>query len=442
MSSWSETEAVSCNRADKPGPRPENGKQATRDHTANPGLAAFEPGAYAPDGSFVFVTNPTGDELDRSHAMLVREIGPDVAALPVVRAVYEHNPLSWWCVWRTADETRAGAELVGLCAYLPVTEAGLAAFKAGTFNARAPDLNLLAKRGEEPAALYLWAIVAHGLSDLAGKLVSHAIGLDLSDRLPMFGTIGTEAGLAALRRSSKSPQAAETLRLGSVFEIALPPQHREHRRAMRIYGPACAAEAPGPARTEARPSRHRPRLEAVVASTPDRLAMVFAIRAAVFMAEQDCPYEEEFDGNDYSGTHILGFVDGAPVATLRIRYFADFVKLERLAVLPRARRTLIAKHVIEHAIALVRRKGYTRMYGHAQKRLVGFWRKFGFEPTARNVPLVFSDHEYVEIAGTLAPDAERITMHSDPYMLIRPEGHWDEPGVLDRSARRPATNPL
>jgi hypothetical protein len=32
-------------------------------------------------------------------------------------------------------------------------------------------------------------------------------------------------------------------------------------------------------------------------------------------------------------------------------------------------------------------------------------------------------------------------MMSDPYLIVRPEGYWDAPGALDRSAERPATNP-
>ncbi len=362
--------------------------------------------------------------------MLVREIGSDVAPVPVVQSVYRHNPLAWWTIWRSADAARAKPEMVGLAAYLPLNGLGLEALRRGDLTARDPDLRLLAPHGEAPAALYLWAIVAHGLSDLAGKLIGHAIGLDLYERLPMFGTIGTEDGLKVLRRSSKSAQAAEALQIGSPFEIKLPQKHLDHQRSLEVFE--------GEKRRESAP---RARLETLVASTPDHIARIFAIRAAVFMAEQDCPYEEEFDGNDFSGTHILGLVDGVAAAVLRVRYFADFVKIERLAVLLRYRRTPIGRSVVEHAIALVRRKGYTRMYGHSQKRLVNFWRKFGFEPMARNIALVFSDHEYVEIAGDLAPHADRLTMHGDPYMLIRPEGHWDEAGVLDRSAAREARNP-
>ena len=182
-------------------------------------------------------------------------------------------------------------------------------------------------------------------------------------------------------------------------------------------------------------------LAARPASTADEIAKVFALRSAVFMAEQDCPYDEEFDGNDFCATHILGTVDGAPAAVLRVRYFADFAKIERLAVLPRFRRTLIMKIVVEAGIELARRKGYRTLYGHAQKRLTRFWAKFGFKPMQKNFPLVYSDHEYVEMVAELERRDDAITVMSDPYVIVRPEGKWDSPGALDRSADRPATNP-
>jgi predicted GNAT family N-acyltransferase len=182
-------------------------------------------------------------------------------------------------------------------------------------------------------------------------------------------------------------------------------------------------------------------MKAIIASTPDMIAKVFALRAAVFMSEQDCPYDEEFDGNDYCATHILGLVDGVPAAALRLRYFAEFAKMERLAVMPKYRRTYLPKIVVDTGIEIVRRKGYRNLYGHAQKRLLRFWSKFGLKPLGKNFPLVFSDHEYVEVYAELEPHAEAITMMSDPYLIVRPEGQWDTPGVLDVSAARPATNP-
>ena len=182
-------------------------------------------------------------------------------------------------------------------------------------------------------------------------------------------------------------------------------------------------------------------LKAKVAATADEIAKVFALRSAVFMIEQNCPYDEEFDGNDYCSTHIRGPGAGAPAAVLRLRYFADFAKIERLAVLPRFRRTLIMKVVVDAGIEICSRKGYRKLYGHSQKRLTRFWEKFGFKPLNKKIPLVYSDHEYVEMWAELEPRADAITLMSDPYVIVRPEGQWDTPGTLDRSAARPATNP-
>jgi glyoxylase I family protein len=195
----------------------------------------FEPGTYVEDGSFVFVRNPSPEELAASHQLMVTEIGSNVASPDVLEKVCDRNPMAWWLLFRSTDESRTNAEPVGFCGYLPLNADGFAALKAGTLKARDPDLTLIAPHGEDPVALYLWAIVAHGLSDIAGKLVGHAIGLDLYESLPMFGTIGTEAGLAALRRSSKSANDAAALEIGSVFAIKLPPKHLEHQRKMKVW---------------------------------------------------------------------------------------------------------------------------------------------------------------------------------------------------------------
>ena len=68
-----------------------------------------------------------------------------------------------------------------------------------------------------------------------------------------------------------------------------------------------------------------------VRSLDDYQKMV-AIRAAVFMAEQACPDDEEFDGNDLCATHFLVFDGAQAVGTLRMRWFAGFAKLERAYV--------------------------------------------------------------------------------------------------------------
>lgn len=177
-----------------------------------------------------------------------------------------------------------------------------------------------------------------------------------------------------------------------------------------------------------------------VARGIEDLMQAFAIRAAVFLSEQHCPYAEEFDGNDFTATQFLGLVGGEPASTCRMRYFADFAKLERVAVRREFRKSGIAAQMIEYSLELCRQKGYRRVYGHAQARLVPFWQKFGFEPIS-NEKFTFSDHEYVEIECQLEPHPNPVAVGIDPMITIRPEGEWEEPGVLERSAVRPATNP-
>jgi hypothetical protein len=90
------------------------------------------------------------------------------------------------------------------------------------------------------------------------------------------------------------------------------------------------------------------------------------------------------------------------------------------------------------AIELCRVKGYRRIYGHAQKRLVNFWGRFGFKPLAGRQELVFSDYDYVEMVAEFQPHPDAITINTDPYVLIRPEGRWHKPGILEQSVARAA----
>ena len=170
---------------------------------------------------------------------------------------------------------------------------------------------------------------------------------------------------------------------------------------------------------------------------------IVSIRSAVFLSEQECPYSEEFDGNDFCSTHFIGYVGNEPAACLRARFFSDFAKLERLAVRHEFRRSRLAFKIVKAGIEFSKAKGYTRIYGHAQDRLVSFWSTFGARPMkARSRPLVFSDFSYTEMLLEVEQVPDAITLESDPYLLIRPEGKWHEPGVLDHSASREVTSPL
>lgn len=178
-----------------------------------------------------------------------------------------------------------------------------------------------------------------------------------------------------------------------------------------------------------------------VAASMTDLMQVVAIRAAAFLAEQSCPYGEEFEGNDFCAMHLVGSIDDEPAACLRVRFFADFAKLERLAVRHEFRRSRIAFDIVRNGIKVCRQKGYTRIYGHAQDRLVPFWSRFGARPMRPHRTLTFSDYSYTEMLLVTDRDPEALSLASDPYVLIRLEGRWNEPSPLEHSATRPVTSP-
>jgi predicted GNAT family N-acyltransferase len=180
-----------------------------------------------------------------------------------------------------------------------------------------------------------------------------------------------------------------------------------------------------------------------VAHTLDDLMQAMAIRSVVYMGEQLCPYDEEFDGNDLAGaTHLIARIGRQPVGVLRLRWFCDFAKLERLTVLPSCRGGAVPRALLDAAFELAAKKGYRKIMGHTQVRLAPVLKRLGNVQVRSDRPrFTFSDHEYVETIRELTPPDDAVTIDSDPLVMLRPEGAWDRPGVLDHSAGRPATNP-
>jgi predicted GNAT family N-acyltransferase len=188
---------------------------------------------------------------------------------------------------------------------------------------------------------------------------------------------------------------------------------------------------------------NEPQLTFRIARGMEDMLQVYAVRSIVFVNDQKCPFAEEFDGNDFASTHIVGYLGEEPVATMRLRFFADFVKLERVAVRKEYRKHQVAVHMIRHAIDICSQKGYTRLYGHLERHLMRFWTSFGFierPDHGKRERLIFSDREYVEAICDLEINPDRVSLDSSPYVLNRPEGEWDRPGVLDYSANREAVN--
>ena len=179
------------------------------------------------------------------------------------------------------------------------------------------------------------------------------------------------------------------------------------------------------------------RFQVEMVRTLDSYQKMVALRALTFMAEQDCPFDEEYDGNDLCASHLLAYADGQPIATLRLRWFAGFGNIARLCVQPRFRGTNVVKVMLAASFELGARKGFRRMTAQIQARLWPLWsRTLNCRLLKDRPSLFFSDYEYYEIEIPLAAHPEAIRYNSDPYQMIRPEGAWDEPGILDESSAR------
>jgi len=113
-------------------------------------------------------------------------------------------------------------------------------------------------------------------------------------------------------------------------------------------------------------------------STPADLETVFAIRRQVFVGEQNCPPELEWEFEDES-THFLATVNGEPAGASRWRKTDKGYKLERFAVLEQFRGG-VGKALVQAVLDDLPADA-TYVYMHAQLPAVTLYEKFGFEKT-------------------------------------------------------------
>ena len=85
---------------------------------------------------------------------------------------------------------------------------------------------------------------------------------------------------------------------------------------------------------------------------------------------------------------------------------------------------------------ICRIKGYRTLLVHARADKLDFWSRYGFAKVPGRSSFLFSDYEYYEMAANFASSNNQITNAVDPYILIRAEGSWHAPGVLEASAIR------
>ena len=122
-----------------------------------------------------------------------------------------------------------------------------------------------------------------------------------------------------------------------------------------------------------------PQISYRIATSQEDILKVMVIRGIVFIEEQDVDWEGEIDEFEDISLHVLGEVDGQPVASGRLRILeGGWAKLERIAVRHKWRGMGLAKGVVKVLVDEAQSQGAKKMKMHAQVYLEDFYNEFGF----------------------------------------------------------------
>lgn len=366
------------------------------------------------------VFTPSGAAIEALVRYGTEAIGR-VASAELVRKIVSHNPDNLWAIARRSRYDAADPRPEGFFAFLMLNAEGLKRLADGTLDGANPDLSLLTAQSERPAGIYSWAMYARGGAAAALPLIMEKISSPLYQGVDIFGRCVTPQGAHFTESIGLVPGAVIDGRVVSHL-------HWLKRSDTPDRNP--------PIYDSYRTSNRDGQISVATVRTVEGLMRVFSVRSAVYIAEQLCPHEEEFDGNDFCATHLLGYVGHEPAGSIRIRCFADFAKVERVAIRREFRHTRLAHKMVRAATELCRAKGYRRLYGQPRTDLVRFYSRFGWRLLEGGKTLRFSDVDYVEMVQDLEPNPSHIAIGADPYVMIRPEGRWHVPGILDHSAHR------
>lgn len=155
-----------------------------------------------------------------------------------------------------------------------------------------------------------------------------------------------------------------------------------------------------------------------------------AVRKQVFVKEQGIPAKKEFDGNDFCSAHVVAYIQKRhrklPIGTMRIRFFSDFVKFERMAVTRNFRKTNVSEDIMQYGIQYASEKGYRKIYGTCKKELLPRWKKSGYKEISGAEQVEQNGMILIPISRDIPENPKAITMTSHPSLLTAKEGHWYE----------------
>ena len=108
--------------------------------------------------------------------------------------------------------------------------------------------------------------------------------------------------------------------------------------------------------------------------SPTALYELLRLRAAVFVVEQDCAYQD-LDGEDHNATHVLGRLGDRLVAYARVHEEAGRPRIGRVVTAPTARSLGLGHEIVRASLAVV---GDRPCFLLAQDHLRGFYAQHGF----------------------------------------------------------------
>jgi predicted GNAT family N-acyltransferase len=128
-------------------------------------------------------------------------------------------------------------------------------------------------------------------------------------------------------------------------------------------------------------------------------AAALELRRRVFVDEQGVPEDEELDGRDDDGLHLVAVDEhGTVLATCRLLFAGATVQFSRLAVTRSARRRGLASALLRAAEAETRAAGARRMVLHAQTYALGLYVRHGWEPRGKRFVEAGIEHIAMEKA--------------------------------------------
>ena len=264
------------------------------------------------DGVTIFT--PTDQQISHLMDRARFDLRPvRLASDETVQRVATANPDCFWAISRRPRTTAVAPAPGGLVAMLMLNDAGIDALITGRLDARDPPSQFLVGQHQRPAAIYGWLEI-HAKGRLAPglTLVMEKLQAPLYRGVDIFCRAATKDGAAFFDALGFSR--------GVWWDGEFRSEFRHYRRTHGGAGASVLAQRLRPPFDDYGPSvteTPSPKVQVKVVHSLDEILKTFAIRSAVYVEEQKCPYGEEFDGNDFSGTHLLASIDDEPAGCLQ-----------------------------------------------------------------------------------------------------------------------------